>query len=45
MITELHQEGRFYRLLAEPTITKILSHTTHRGETFVYLQTWKRGII
>ena len=47
MITEVHQEGRFYRLStgrAEPLITKTLSHTTHREKIGVYLQTWKRGI-
>ena len=39
MITEVLQEGCFYKL-AEPLITKTLSHTTHRQKTGVYLQTW-----
>ena len=46
MITEVHQEGRFYRLSTggaahyennKPTI--------HRQKTGVYPQTWKKGII
>ena len=44
LITELHQEERFYRL-AEPLITRKLSCTIHPQNTGVYLQTWKRGII
>ena len=46
MITEVHQEGRFYRLsTAEPPTTRTLSHTIHRQKTGVYPQTWKKGII
>ena len=46
MITEVHQEGRFYRLSTgrAPT-TRTSSHTIHRQKTGVYLQTWKKGII
>ena len=40
MITEVHQEGRFYRLS-----TGRSAHTAHRQKTGVYLQTWKRWII
>ena len=41
IVTEVHQEGRFYRLSTGPERT--LSHTTYRQKTGVYLQTWKRG--
>ena len=44
MITEVHQEGRFYRLN-----TGRAAHyeniKPHNPSTGVYLQTWKKGII
>ena len=46
MITEVHQEGRFYRLsTGRAAHYETLSHTIHRQKTGVYLQTWKKGII
>ena len=46
MITEVHQEGRFYRLsTGRAAHYENINHTTHRQKTGVYLQTWKMGII
>ena len=46
MITEVHQEGFFYRLSTGRAAhyENIKPHNP-RQETGVYLQTWKRGII
>ena len=46
MITEVHQEGRFYRLsTGRAAHYENIKQTNHRQKTGVYLQTWKRGII
>ena len=42
MITEVHQEGRFYRL---STGRAAHYENINRQKTGVYMQTWKRGII
>ena len=45
MITEVHQERRFYRLSTGRVLTlKISSHTTYTRKIGIYLQTVKKGI-
>ena len=41
MITEVHQEGRFYRL-STGRATRTLRHTIHDDRRLVYM-TWKKG--
>ena len=46
MITEVHLEGRFYKLsIGRAAHYENINHTIHRQKTGVYLQTWKKGII
>ena len=46
MITEVHQEGRFYRLsTGRAAHYENIKPQIHGQKTGVYLQTWKKGII
>ena len=46
MITEVHQDRRFYRLsTGRAAHLKILNHITHPQKIGVNLETWSRAII